>query len=146
KVYEKNFGIKPFGDITKIKESDIPKHDILCAGFPCQAFSISGKQKGFEDTRGTLFFDIARITKFHKHKVLFLENVKNLIKHDKGNTIKTIIRTLSELVYTVHYEILNAGNYGLPQNRERIYIVCFRNDLNIKEFHFPEPIKKVTSL
>lgn len=146
KVYENNFGIKPFGDITRINESDIPKHDILCAGFPCQAFSISGKQKGFEDTRGTLFFDIARITKFHKPKILFLENVKNLIKHDKGNTIKTIKRTLLDLGYTVHYKILNAGDFGLPQNRERVYIVCFSNHLKIKNFNFPEPTNKVISL
>ena len=146
KVYEDNFGIKPFGDITKIDETDIPKHDILCAGFPCQAFSISGKQKGFEDTRGTLFFDIARITKYHKPKILFLENVKNLTKHDKGNTIRVIKKTLEELGYVVNYQVLNASDYGLPQNRERVFIVCFRNDLNIRNFKFPKPSGKIVSL
>lgn len=138
-VYEENFGIKPNGDITKIEESDIPKHDILCGGFPCQAFSVSGKQKGFDDTRGTLFFDIARIVKYHKPKILFLENVKNLAKHDNGQTLKVIVKTLYELGYTVKYRVLNASNYGLPQNRERIFIVCFRNDLEISNFNFPTP-------
>ena len=89
-TYEKNFGYNPKGDIKDINEKDIPKHDILCAGFPCQAFSISGKQKGFKDTRGTLFFDIARIAKYHSPKVLFLENVKNLVNHDNGKTFKII--------------------------------------------------------
>lgn len=146
KVYETNFGIKPFGDITKIDESDIPEHDILCGGFPCQAFSISGKQMGFEDTRGTLFFDIARIVKHHKPKILFLENVKNLAKHDKGNTLKTIVKTLHDLNYTVKYRVLNASDFGLPQNRERIFIVCFRNDLSVNNFSFPNPIGKSVSL
>lgn len=145
-VYENNFGIKPFGDITKIDESDIPKHDILCGGFPCQAFSISGKQMGFDDTRGTLFFDIARIVKHHKPKILFLENVKNLAKHDKGNTLKTIVKTLHNLNYTVKYRVLNASDFGLPQNRERIFIVCFRNDLSVNNFSFPNPIGKSVSL
>lgn len=146
KVYEDNFGIKPFGDITKIAESDIPAHDILCAGFPCQAFSISGKQRGFEDTRGTLFFDIARIVRHHKPKILFLENVKNLVKHDKGKTIKVIDETLLNLGYDVNYRVLNASDYGLPQNRERIFIVCFRRDLGVRNFNFPKPINKVVSL
>lgn len=146
KVYENNFGMRPLGDITKINEGDIPKHNILCAGFPCQAFSISGKQKGFEDTRGTLFFDIARITKFHRPKILFLENVKNLTKHNKGHTMKVIKRTLLELGYTVHYKVLNASDYGLPQNRERVFIVCFRDDLGIKHFKFPKPSGEVVSL
>lgn len=146
KVYETNFGIKPFGDITKIKEEDIPVHDILCAGFPCQAFSISGKQKGFEDTRGTLFFDIARIIRYHKPKIVFLENVKNLEKHDKGQTFKIIKATLEELGYNVNYKVLNASDFGLPQNRERIFIVCFRDDLDVKDFEFPKPSGKSVSL
>lgn len=145
-VYENNFGIKPFGDITKIDEKMIPSHDILCGGFPCQAFSISGKQRGFEDTRGTLFFDISRIISFHKPKVVFLENVKNLAKHDKGKTLNTIVRTLENLGYDVNFKVLNASDYGLPQNRERIFIVCFRKDLNIKNFLYPKPIKGKTSL
>ena len=140
KVYEKNFKIKPYGDITKINEKDIPKHDILCGGFPCQAFSVSGKQKGFEDTRGTLFFDIARIVQYHKPKVVFLENVKNLIKHDKGRTITVITKTLQKLGYNVYYKMLNASDYGLPQNRERVFIVCFREDLRITNFKFPPPL------
>jgi DNA (cytosine-5)-methyltransferase 1 len=145
-VYEKNFGIKPFGDITKIKEEEIPKHDILCGGFPCQAFSISGKQKGFDDTRGTLFFDIARIIKYHSPKILFLENVKNFERHDNGKTLEIVTATLNSLNYNVYYKVLNASNFGLPQNRERIFIVCFRKDLNITSFQFPKPIGKSVSL
>ncbi|MBC7473463.1 MAG: DNA (cytosine-5-)-methyltransferase, partial [Candidatus Sericytochromatia bacterium] len=146
KVYENNFGIKPYGDITQIKEEDIPEHDILCGGFPCQAFSISGKQKGFEDTRGTLFFDILRIVKHHKPKILLLENVKNIEKHDKGKTLKVITNSLNNLGYKVNFKVLNASDYGLPQNRERIFIVCFKNDLNITDFQFPSPLKKYISL
>lgn len=137
-VYTKNFGIKPHGDITLINERDIPKHDILCAGFPCQAFSISGKQKGFEDSRGTLFFDIARITKYHKPKILLLENVYNLEKHDNGNTLEVILKTLIELGYNCFYKVLNASHYGIPQIRRRIFFVCFRNDLGISNFEFPK--------
>ncbi len=139
-VYYKNFGLKPEGDITKIEVENIPPYYILCGGFPCQAFSISGKQKGFEDTRGTLFFDIARIVQHHQPKVLFLENVKNLLKHDNGNTLKTIIKTLKELNYSVFYEVLNSSHFGLPQNRERLYIVAFHTTLNIDDFQFPKPI------
>lgn len=138
-TYLENFGIKPHGDITQITENEIPVHDILCAGFPCQAFSVSGKQKGFEDTRGTLFFDIARIVNHHKPKILFLENVKNLLRHDNGNTLKTINETLAELGYSVFHKVLNSSHFGLPQNRERIYIVAFHNSLDIHSFQFPEP-------
>jgi DNA (cytosine-5)-methyltransferase 1 len=138
-TYQENFHLKPFGDITQIAEKDIPKYDILCGGFPCQAFSISGKQKGFEDTRGTLFFDIARIVDYHKPKVLFLENVKNLAIHDEGKTIKTIIKTLEELEYSVFTKVLNSSNFGLPQNRERIYIVAFHKSLKSDTFKFPIP-------
>jgi DNA (cytosine-5)-methyltransferase 1 len=145
-VYDNNFNIKPFGDITRISEKDIPKHDILCGGFPCQAFSVSGKQKGFEDTRGTLFFDILRIANFHKPKIIFLENVKNIQVHDGGNTIKIIIENLRELGYTVFYKLLNTSNYGLPQNRERVYFVSFRNDLNVTNFKFPKPTNNHVSI
>ncbi|MCU0351550.1 MAG: DNA cytosine methyltransferase [Flavobacterium sp.] len=141
-TYYQNFNIKPFGDITKIDETEIPKHDILCGGFPCQAFSISGKQKGFDDTRGTLFFDIARIIKYHKPKVVFLENVKNLIRHNHGKTLATINETLKNLGYNVYTKVLNASNYGLPQNRERLYIVAFRNDIKTKNFNFPLAINE----
>lgn len=136
-TYNNNHQMMPDGDITKINESDIPTHDILCAGFPCQAFSISGKQKGFEDTRGTLFFDIARIVDHHKPKVLFLENVKNFIKHDGGNTLKTVVNVIVKMGYNVKYEVLNTSNFGLPQNRERVYIVAFRNDIDNSKFRFP---------
>jgi DNA (cytosine-5)-methyltransferase 1 len=138
KIYELNHNLKPFGDITKISEKNIPKHDILCAGFPCQAFSISGKQKGFEDTRGTLFFDIARIANYHRPKVLFLENVKNLVRHDSGNTLKIILETLQKMNYTVHYKVLSTSHFGLPQNRERVYIIAFNNlEFNNINFKFP---------
>lgn len=139
-TYEQNFHIKPFGDITKIHEMDIPKHDILCGGFPCQAFSISGKQKGFEDTRGTLFFDIARIVNLHKPKVVFLENVKNLTRHNNGATFKIIINTLQHLGYTVFTEVFNSSHFGLPQNRERVYIVGFHSSIDSTAFGFPLPL------
>ncbi|MBZ7976593.1 MULTISPECIES: DNA (cytosine-5-)-methyltransferase [unclassified Campylobacter] len=112
-----------YGDITKINENDIPKHDILFAGFPCQPFSITGKQMGFSDTRGTLFFHIERILKSKKPKYIILENVKNLISHDKSRTIKTILKSLNDIGYTVDFDILNAKDFDIPQNRERIYIV-----------------------
>jgi DNA (cytosine-5)-methyltransferase 1 len=136
-VYEKNFKIRPTGDVTKISESDIPAHDILCGGFPCQAFSISGKQNGFSDTRGTLFFDIVRIVKFHTPKILILENVANFEKHDNGRTLQVVLDSLKELDYQVFYKVLNASYFGVPQSRERIYFVCFRNDLNVNNFKFP---------
>jgi len=146
KTYEENFQIKPVGDITKIEAKQIPAHDLLCAGFPCQPFSISGKRLGFKETRGTLFFDVARIAEFHKPKVLLLENVKNFLKHDNGKTINVVKNTLEDLNYNVFYSLLNASNYGVAQSRERIYIVAFRKDLNVKEFTFPKPLNKSVSL
>lgn len=145
-VYEKNFKEMPAGDIKSIKEKDIPRHDILCAGFPCQAFSISGKQKGFGDTRGTLFFDIARITKFHNPKILFLENVKNFERHDCGKTLRVVIETLDDIGYDTFYKVLNASDFGVPQKRERIYILSFRKDLKAKNFGFPKPIENTVCL
>jgi len=138
-TYLHNYKDLPKGDITKISETDIPDHDVLCGGFPCQAFSISGKQSGFSDTRGTLFFDIARIVKEKRPKVVFLENVKNIFRHDGGRTVQTIKNVLDELGYTVFIELLNSSHYGVPQNRERIFFVCFRKDLKIDEFDFPYP-------
>lgn len=138
-VYKENFGEEPFGDITKIKEGDIPPHNIICGGFPCQAFSISGKRRGFEDTRGTLFFDVVRIAKYHKPEILFLENVKNFARHDNGKTLQTVCDTLKEIGYDVYYQILNASHYGAPTSRERVYFVAFRKDLKIKNFTFPKP-------
>jgi len=137
-TYEENFGDRPFGDITKIDEEDIPDHDILFAGFPCQPFSIIGQRQGFNDIRGTLFFDIARILKHKRPTAFVLENVKQLVGHDKGKTLKTIIKTLQELGYYVQYAILNALDYGLPQKRERVIIVGHREPIF---FSFPSPIR-----
>lgn len=139
KVYQDNFGTTPDGDITLVDEKTIPDHDILCAGFPCQAFSISGKQRGFEDSRGTLFFDVARIVKEKKPKVVFMENVKNFATHDNGNTLAVVKGTMESLGYTFNAKVLNAVDYGIPQKRERIYMVCFRNDLSVKSFNYPAP-------
>ena len=142
-VYEKNFGERPSGDITKIHANEIPAHDVLCAGFPCQAFSISGNRKGFEDkTKGTLFYDVVRIAKHHKPKVLFLENVKNIITHNRGTTLSIILSSLNEIGYNVTYKVLNASEYGTPQARERAYFICIRKDLDNKFFSFPKPSKK----
>ena len=136
-TYEANFKEKPSGDITQIHEKDIPEHDILLAGFPCQAFSQAGLKKGFKDTRGTMFFEIQRILDHHKPKALLLENVKGLRGHDKGKTFKVIISILNELGYqTLESKVLNAKDFGLPQNRERIFIVGYKNHVN---FQFPEP-------
>ncbi len=141
-TYERNFGECPEGDITKIDEKEVPKHNVLCAGFPCQAFSISGKMKGFGDTRGTLFFDVARIAKKAKPEVLFLENVRNFLKHDNGKTIQVVKDTLEEIGYDHFIKVLRSSDYGVPQARERVYIVAFRKDLGIKNFEFPKPIKE----
>lgn len=141
KVYADNFGDMPAGDITKINENQIPNHDILCAGFPCQAFSISGKQNGFDDSRGTLFFDVARIVKAKRPKIVFMENVKNFASHDNGQTLRVVRTTMEELGYTFHQRVLNAVDYGIPQKRERIYMVCFRNDLEISRFSYPKPFR-----
>lgn len=143
KTYEANFGEVPFGDITKEETKKfIPDgFDVLCAGFPCQAFSIAGKRGGFEDTRGTLFFDVAEIIKRKQPKAIFLENVKGLFNHDKGKTLKTILNVLREdLGYFVpDPQVLNAKDFGVPQNRERIFIVGFRADLGIDSFEYPKP-------
>jgi len=126
KVYKENFGDMPHGDITKISAQSVPDHDILLAGFPCQPFSIIGNMRGFEDTRGTLFFDIARIIEEKKPSAFVLENVKLLVGHNKGKTIKRIMEALNELGYHATYKVLNALNFGLPQKRERVFIVGFR--------------------
>lgn len=146
KTYKANFKDKfeIAGDITKIDESDIPEFDICLAGFPCQAFSLAGQKKGFKDdykgmSRGTLFFDVARICSKHKPKVIFCENVKGLTIHDKGRTFEIITETLKEIGYTPFQCVLNSKDFGVPQNRERIYIVAFRNDIAPKTFEFPKP-------
>lgn len=148
KTYKANFNDEPKGDITKIDSEDIPDFDILVAGFPCQAFSQAGKKLGFEDTRGTLFFEIARILKDKRPKAFLLENVKNLTLHDHGNTFKTITDTLKSLDYEVYYHLFKAKDFGVPQNRERIYIVGFdkKQVPNYQSFVFPTPPKTETKI
>ncbi|MEG5174301.1 DNA (cytosine-5-)-methyltransferase [Microcoleus sp. B3-D7] len=131
-VYTENFGEVPFGDISKINPVELEEFDILVAGFPCQPFSICGKKLGFEDTRGTLFFEICKIIKIKQPKVIVLENVKHLIHHDKGNTLKVIIASLEDLGYSVNYKMLNAKDFGIPQHRERIFIIATKG----KNFNF----------
>ena len=131
------------GDITKINEMDVPAFDICLAGFPCQAFSLAGRKMGFDDDyrgtcRGTLFLDVARICEYHKPKVIFCENVKGLVMHDCGRTFKVIKDTFEHIGYTVYSKVLNSKDFGVPQNRERIYIVAFRNDIDSSAFEFPE--------
>jgi DNA (cytosine-5)-methyltransferase 1 len=174
KTYAANFGELPYGDITKIPTNEIPKHDVLLAGFPCQAFSQAGLKKGFDDTRGTMFFEIQRIVAYHQPSVLVLENVKQLKGHNKGETLKTILNILrgesyqkipdnipmtsearkalnKKLNYWVDYKILRAGDFGIPQNRERIFIVAFNKDKfhNVdfsKVFSWPKPSNKKTRI
>jgi DNA (cytosine-5)-methyltransferase 1 len=159
KTYEANFGEVPFGDITKINETDVPDHDVLLGGFPCQPFSIAGVSKknalgrahGFlDETQGTLFFDVARIIEYKKPKAFLLENVKNLVSHDKGKTFKVITSTLRELGYSIHFKVLD-GKHFVPQHRERIIIVGFREDVfcGAEEFTFPklpEPTKIIKEI
>ena len=153
KTYKANFkdDFEISGDITKIKEEEVPEFDICLAGFPCQAFSLAGKHQGFKDDykgmcRGTLFLDVARICEYHKPKVIFCENVKGLTIHDKGNTFRVITKTFKDLGYRVFYKVLNSKDFGVPQNRERIYIVCFRDDIDAQYFKFPEPIGKTNCI
>lgn len=142
--YELNFGEKPYGDITEIDLNIVPKHDVLTAGFPCQPFSISGKMKGFEDTRGTLIYKVFQIIEKQQPKVIFLENVKHLIHHDSGKTLKIILKDLEELGYKTSWKLLNASDFGVPQNRERIIIIGHKE----KKFDFtklklkPKPVLK----
>lgn len=144
-TYEANWGETPSGDITKIDAKDIPNFDILLAGFPCQAFSIAGKRQGFNDIRGTMFFEVKRILEYHKPKCFMLENVKGLLSHDKGNTFKVMKDILeNKLNYKIYVKVLNAKDFGVPQNRERVIIVGFKNhDIN---FNFPEPTGEKTRL
>ena len=145
-VYTKNYNIEPQGDICNIKSKDIPEHDILCAGFPCQAFSISGKQNGFKDKNGKLFFEIVRIARYHRPKVIILENVKNLITHNDGKSIATIERSLQRIGYTTYKKVLCASDFGVPQARKRLYIVALNNECQFEKFSFPEPKKKKKKL
>ncbi|MGL5014666.1 MAG: DNA cytosine methyltransferase [Bacteroidales bacterium] len=143
KMYEENFGEKPFGDINDILPSDIPDHDILLAGFPCQPFSIAGKGLGFADTRGTLFFNIEAILQAKQPQAFLLENVKRLTTHDNGQTFGVILKRLQELGYTVYHKVLNSLEFGVPQKRERIYIIGFRSKI---DFNFPKPLGYYKSL
>ena len=138
-TYEANFGEKPFGDITQIKEEDIPKHDVLLAGFPCQPFSMIGKREGFSHaTQGTLFFDVLRIIKYHQPKMFLLENVQGLLTIQNGETFRIIKEALKEAGYHVFSDVLDAQNYGLPQVRKRVVIVGFREDLGITDYDLPQ--------
>lgn len=148
-TYFKNFNEMPLGDITLIKPKDLPEFDIIAAGFPCQPFSLGGLRKGFEDTRGTLFFEVARLIKARKPKAFFLENVEGIVNHDGGKTISVIEDTLKGLGYNFQWKVMNASDYGVPQNRKRWYCVGFRNNLKIgfdgqdgkykKIYAFPQP-------
>ena len=141
-TYRANFGEMPHGDITKIDEKDIPPFDICLAGFPCQAFSIMGKMQGFADTRGTMFFEVERILKYHKPRAILLENVKQLVSHDKGRTLQIILEHLDLLGYHVKYRVLNALDFGLPQKRERVIIIGFRDQKVTEKWSFdfePKP-------
>jgi len=143
-TYEANFGEYPFGDINQIRTRDIPDHDVLLAGFPCQAFSIAGRKEGFDDTRGTLFFEIARILKDKRPKAFFLENVKGLSHHHGGKTLSRILQVLrEELGYHVpEPRVINAKDFGVPQNRERVFIVGFLDEAIANDFEYPIPIGK----
>lgn len=139
RTYAANFGEVPFGDITKIEAGFIPPHDVLLAGFPCQAFSIMGKMNGFADTRGTMFFEVARILAHHHPKAILLENVKQLVGHDHGKTFKVVLETLDGLGYHVKWKVLNALDFGLPQKRERVIIVGFLDGKKCDMFNFDFP-------
>ncbi len=150
KTYELNFDIKvDCRDINIVKADDIPDFDVMLAGFPCQAFSIAGYRKGFDDEkgRGILFFELMRIIKVKQPEIVFLENVKNLVSHDNGNTFSVIIEELEKENYHIKFSVLNAMEYGnIPQNRERIYIVAFKDEEAYQKFCFPMPIKLTTEL
>ena len=150
KTYELNSDLKvDCRDIREVKSSEIPNFDVLLAGFPCQAFSIAGKRQGFDDAkgRGTLFFELLRIIHDKQPSIVFLENVKNLVNHDKGKTLTTILEQLKNERYSVTYKVLNAMNYGnLPQNRERVYIVAFKDMQNFNAFEYPASIKRTKTL
>ena len=146
KTYSINFHEQPSGDITKIDSKQIPVHDILCAGFPCQPFSIGGYRKGFEDTRGTMFFEIERILTDKKPKTFILENVMGILSHDEKNTINIIRKKLKSIGYDIFEKILDAKDFGLPQNRRRWFCVGFRKDLDILTFDFPSGTKLTKSV
>ena len=137
-VYEENFGDRPYGDITDIHEKNIPEHDILCAGFPCQSFSVAGKRKGLNDKRGQLFYDITRIAEYHQPNIILLENVITILSIDNGNVLDEIVNRLQNINYRVLYFILNSSLYGIPQTRKRAYFVCLNHNAKLK-FMMPKP-------
>ncbi len=145
-TYEENYGESPSGDLTQIVASSIPRHQVLCGGFPCQPFSISGNLGGFEDARGTMLHEILRIARHHQPQILLLENVKNYRVHEAGKTLETTLRLLDEAGYDSFHEVLNASRFGVPQKRERIYFVCLRKDLKVSEFAFPKPSDDIVCL
>ena len=146
KNYKYNFNDNIHGDITNININDIPNHDILCAGFPCQPFSIANKKiNGFEHTKGTLFHNIIKIAEKHNPKCVFMENVANLEKHDQGRTLNIIIKSFREIGYYVYHKVLNSADYGTPQKRKRIYLIAIKKTI-IKAFNFPDPIKNYNFL
>lgn len=153
KTYKANFhdNFDIAGDITQVDVNDVPDFDICCAGFPCVAFSLAGKRMGFQDlykgqSRGILFMDVVRICEAKKPLVIFCENVKNLVDHDRGHTFKVIREAFETIGYKVFYKVLNSKDFGVPQNRERIYVVCFRNDIAPEEFWFPEGNNKPVAI
>lgn len=145
-TYQSNFGEKPAGDITKIPAGEIPDHDVLCGGFPCQPFSVSGKQLGFEDARGTLFFEVMRLVAAKRPRAVFLENVANYARHRNGDTLRRTISMLEGEGYRTKYSILNASDYGVPQARKRLYIVGVREDVLSGEFEFPKALDRKVKL
>lgn len=145
-VYQRHFpNHKNFGNIKEINIQTLPKFEVLVGGFPCQSYSIAGLRKGLDDPRGQLFFDILKIIAAKKPKCIFLENVKGLVNHDKGQTRWYIEQKIRESGYKVFSKVLNSADYGIPHNRERIYFVCFREDLNINEFEFPKKVERTQS-
>lgn len=146
-TYQANFGDIPHGDITQIDPASIPSFDLLTGGLPCQPFSMAGQRKGFDDARGTLFFNVATIIAYHQPKAILLENVKHLRTHDKGNTFRMIVETLNQLGYQTFHEVINAKDHGIPQSRSRLYIVGFKSDSFAPiPFSFPRPSKATTSI
>ena len=145
-VYLLNYGESPKGDLTDLSEKDFPVHDLLCGGFPCQPFSISGNQRGFEDGRGTLLHEVLRIAKYKQPSVLLLENVRNYLTHDGGRTLATTLTLLERAGYDFYYQTLNSSGFGVPQKRERLFFVCFRKNLGITDFNFPQPSNQDVAL
>lgn len=145
-VYEKNYGLRPVGDIYDIDPKDIPAYDVLCAGFPCQPFSVAGKQGGFGDERGVVFMEIIRLVEVGKPKIIILENVSALKTHDNGDTFKTICKEVENQGYTIDYKILKCSDYGLPQMRKRLFMICVRNDIkhDVDIFNLTEYEKEMT--